>query len=125
VRHRIALAVPVLVALLFATAADAAEITGSWVGKTEVPGQGTDQVTMVLKKTSTGAYAGTISDSLGQITPDTEIKNISWTNDALTCSFPLADGSNIKMTVQLAEGKLSGDWVHEQGETGPIVFEKK
>lgn len=124
-RKRIALAVPVLAALLFAAVVYAAEITGTWVGKTEVPGQGTDQVTMVLKKTSTGAYAGTISDSLAQIAPDTELKNISWADNVLTCSFSLAEGANIKLTVKLEDGKLNGNWVHEQGDSGAIVFERK
>jgi hypothetical protein len=125
VKSRLVLAVPILVALLFAAAAYAAEVTGTWVGKTEVPGQGTDEVTMVLKKTGTGAYAGTISDSAAQIAPGTPIKNISWADNVLTCSFPLADGANIKMTVKLENGKLNGNWVHEQGDSGAILFEKK
>jgi hypothetical protein len=118
------LATGFVAALLFASAAQAAEITGTWSGKTEVPGQGTDQVTVVFKKTATGAYAGTISDSIGMIAAGTEIKNITWADNVLTCSFALSDGANIKLTARLVEGKLNGTWLHEQGDSGPIVFEK-
>ena len=44
------------------------DINGTWIGTTEVPEQGTDQVTMVLKKAENG-YTGTIADSLAMIAP--------------------------------------------------------
>jgi hypothetical protein len=125
VRRRPFLAFAIVITLLFAAAAYAAEITGTWIGKTEVPRQGTDQVTLVLKKTNTGSYAGTVSDSLGQIPDGTEIKNISWSDNVLVFSLALADGANVKLTLRLEEGKLNGNWVHEGGDTGSIVLEKK
>ena len=111
-RRRRTLTVAILIALLFTAAAGAADITGTWVGKTETPG-GTDQVTLVLKKADTNSYAGTISDSVGQIAPATEIKNVTWSDNVLVFSFPLTDGANVKLTLRLEEGKLNGNWVHE------------
>jgi hypothetical protein len=118
------LAIVIFAALLLASAVQAAEIVGTWSGKTEVPGQGTDQVTIVLKKTATGAYAGTINDSIGMIAAETEVKNIAWADNVLTCSFALSDGALIKLTCRLEDGKLNGTWVHQQGDSGSIVFER-
>jgi hypothetical protein len=124
VRTKCVLAIAILSALLLANAAQAADITGTWRGKTEVPQQGPDEVTIVLKKTATGAYAGTISDSLAVIAAATEIKDITWADNVFTCSFPLANGANVKLTCRLEDGRLNGTWVHEQGDTGSIVLEK-
>lgn len=123
VRHRLALAA-VLVAWSFAAAASAADLTGTWIGKAETP-DGADEVTLVLQKTGAGAYTGTVADSAGHIAAGTGIKNVSWADNVLTCSFALADGANIKLTLRLDGGKLTGNWVHEQGDSGAIALEKK
>jgi len=124
VRTRPILAIAILSALLFASAAQAADIAGTWSGKTEVPGQGTDQVTLVLKKAANGSYTGTISDSLGMIAAGTEIKNATWTDNVLAFSFMLADGAEVKLTGRFEDGKLNGAWSHQGGDTGTIVLEK-
>ena len=123
-RTRPILAAAIVVMLLCAGAAYAAEIAGTWVGKTEVPG-GTDEVTLVLKKTDTGSYAGTVSDSMGQVPEGTEIKNVTWSDNVLVFAFALADGASVKLTLRLESGKLNGNWVHEGGDSGSIVLEKK
>ncbi len=123
-RSRCMLVVAILSALVLGASAEAAEIAGTWVGKTEVPDQGADQVTLVLKKAAGGTYTGTIVDTLGQIAPGTEIGGVKWENDTLTCAFKLTDGSVVTMTVRFQAGKLDGSWTHEEGATGAITFEK-
>jgi hypothetical protein len=124
VRTRPILAIVIVSALLLASAAQAADITGTWSGKTDVPEQGTDQVTLVLKKAAKGSYEGTISDSMGMIAAGTEIKNVTWADDVLTFSFTLTDGAEVKLTCRLENGKLNGGWTHQGGSTGTVVLEK-
>ena len=44
--------------------AAAPDITGTWIGKTEVPNAGVDELTLVIKKTATG-FTGTLSHAAG------------------------------------------------------------
>ncbi len=124
-RNRIVVGMLVcLFALVLAPGLHAVDITGTWVGTTEVPDQGTDQVTMVLKKAGDG-YSGTIVDSLGQVAPGTELKNVTFGDDALSYSFSLTDGSVVTMKLKVNGLKMTGQWAHEEGATGTITFEKK
>ncbi len=100
------------------------DVAGKWIGKTEVPDQGTDQVTMVLKKAGEG-YTGTIEDSIGQVAAGTPLKDVKLENSVLTCSFPITDGALISMKLTLAGDKMTGDWSHPQGSTGAITFERQ
>jgi hypothetical protein len=117
----IALAVPHLAAQ--ASAAQKS-VVGTWVGQTEVPDQGTDQVTMTIAKTETG-YAGTIADSLGNIAGTTEMKNVAFVNDELTGSFSLGDGATVSMKLKLDGDSLKGTWEHESGGAGQIVLTRQ
>ncbi len=101
-----------------------ADIGGTWNGSTEVPDAGTDQVTMVLKKAENG-YTGTVSDSLAFISPNTELKNVTFTDGILSYSFSLADGAVVNMKLKVDGEKLAGDWTHQEGASAPIVFERK
>ncbi len=105
-------------------ATKATNIAGTWIGTTEVPNVGPDEITLVLKKAKTG-YAGTIADAKAVIAPATELKDVSFADGVLSCSFSLADGATVSMKVKAEGGKLTGSWTHEQGDTGPITFEKK
>jgi hypothetical protein len=100
------------------------DISGTWVGSTEVPDQGTDQVTMVLKKAEDG-YTGTIADSLGVIAPGTELRNVTVANGTLSYSFSLADGAVVTIKLKADDEKMTGEWTHQEGQTGTIVFERK
>ncbi len=75
----VALAVVMLIAASAAAQKPAASapVVGTWFGPTEVPDQGTDQITLTISKTDTG-IAGTISDSLGVIAGTTEIKDVAF-----------------------------------------------
>jgi hypothetical protein len=121
---RTLLAVAVAV-LLVASSLEAADIAGTWVGKTDVPQQGPDEITLVLVKSASGAYTGTISDAVGTIAPCTPIAGVSWEKDVLTFSFKLADQTSVTLTARFEGGKLVGNWTHEQGATGAITLEKQ
>ena len=100
------------------------DLAGTWIGKTDVPNQGTVEVTMVIRKIDNG-YAGTIMDSLGIIAPDTEMKNIELKGDELTLNFPLADGTTILCRLKVAGDKITGQWGHPEGDVGDLEFARK
>ena len=112
---------------LAASSAQAADLSGTWLGKTEVPDTGTDEVTMVLTKAKTG-YSGTVTDSLGMLNKDTEIKDVKLDGDELTFSFLLSDGTTeIVVSLTVSGEKLIGRWEdpNEEGASAPIEFIKK
>src|SRR5512139_3823568 len=90
------------------------DIAGTWVGKTEVPDQGPDTVTLVLKSAGKG-YAGKLSDSLGQVASDVEVKNLQFDGTTLTFKFFLVDGTEMAMTLKVAGEKMTGQWDHPEG----------
>jgi RNase P/RNase MRP subunit p29 len=112
---------------LAASSAQAADLSGTWLGKTEVPETGTDEVTLVLTKTKTG-YTGTVTDALGVLNKDTEIKGVKLEGDELTFSFLIADGTTeIVIYLTVSGEKLIGRWENpnEDGASAPIEFIKK
>jgi hypothetical protein len=115
----------VLAAFAIAASRPAAvDFSGTWLGKTEVPGSGIDELTLVLKKDKE-SYTGTVVDSLQMIVPWTEIQNVKVEGNVITLMFPLTDGNMISCTLTLAGGKMTGDWIHPEGSTGTIDFDKK
>ena len=106
------------------SAAAPADLSGTWIGKTEVPNQGTDELTMILKKIA-GGYAGTVVDTLGLIVRDTEIKNIEIKGDAMTFTFPLVDETIIVCRMKIAVDKITGAWEHPEGSSAVLEFTQK
>jgi hypothetical protein len=115
------LALAVLAGVAFASGPD---IVGTWLGKTEIPEAGLDEVTLVITKTETG-YAGQASDTLGYVAQNTEIKDIQLKDAELTFSFPLVDGQTVALRLTVEADKMTGMWTTSEGATGTIVFEKK
>ncbi|MBM3311151.1 MAG: hypothetical protein FJY80_06560 [Candidatus Aminicenantes bacterium] len=104
--------------------ASAPDIVGTWVGKTEIPEAGLDEVTMVLTKAETG-YAGTASDTLGYLAPSTELKDVKLEGSELSYTFPLVDGQTVVIRLTVEGEKMTGAWTTSEGSTGSITFEKK
>jgi hypothetical protein len=102
----------------------AADLSGTWVGWTEVPNVGPDEVTLVLNKTEKG-YNGTISDNQAVMNSNTEIKDVSIDGEKLSFVFPLSDGSLIITKLVVADDKMTGHWEHPEGTTGTIELVKK
>jgi hypothetical protein len=106
------------------TPAPAPDITGTWNGKTEVPDAGTLELQLVIKREK-DAYSGTVQDSMNMITVGTEIKIVEFKDDALTLTFPLADGAQITFRLKVAGDKMTGQWEHPQGASGVLDFTRK
>jgi hypothetical protein len=103
----------------------APDLSGTWIGRTEVPDVGTIEVTLVLKKAEK-SYGGTISsDHQGVISANTEIRDVTIDGEKLSFIFPLADGDLITMKLVVAGDKMTGHWEHPAGSTGAIVLVKK
>ena len=104
--------------------AAAPDIAGTWIGKTEVPNAGVDELTLVIKKTATG-FAGTFSDTLGQLNKDSEITAVKLEGDELSFNFPLADGTLMTAKVKVDGDQMTGTWGHPEGSVGSMTFERK
>ena len=102
------------------------DLTGTWRGATEVPDQGTDEMTLVIKKEN-GEYSGTITDSFGMMT-DTECEEMEFKDGTLTFHFTIFMGTE-SMTVWInltVEGdKMTGYWEVADGSQGDVYFEKE
>lgn len=101
------------------------DLTGTWVGQTEVPDQGTDEITLVLEKTD-GEYTGTASDTLGLV-QDAECEDIEFKDGTLTFHFSIFDGyeyMTVWMNLKVDGDKMSGYWEVEDGTTGAVEMER-
>jgi hypothetical protein len=114
----------ILAAFAFAAPRPAVDFSGTWLGKTEVPNAGIDDLTLVLKKDK-DSYAGTVVDTFQMIAPDTPIQSVKVEGSLITFMFPLTDGAMISCKLTLAGDKMTGDWTHPEGDTGTLAFEKK
>jgi len=102
------------------------DISGTWFGETEVPEQGTDEMTLVIEKTD-GDYTATISDSFGLLM-DTECEDLEYKNDTLSFNISIFDGSSdmtVHITLKVEEDTMTGHWETEDGNTGEITMEKQ
>ncbi len=121
----ISIAVCLGAVLAFAAAAlAAADFAGTWNGKTEVPDTGVDEIVLVLIKTEAG-WTGTINDSLGVIAKDTPLADIKVDGDKITFTFAIADGNIIDNRLTIAGDRMTGEWVHPEGDSAPFEFERK
>lgn len=101
------------------------DLSGTWVGQTEVPDQGTDELTFVLEKTN-GEYTGTASDSLGML-EDVECEDIEFNDGTLTFHFSIFDGyeyMTVWMALKVEGDMMSGYWEVEDGTTGAVEMER-
>ncbi len=124
-RKIIVLAVGFGAVLAFAAAAlAAADFAGTWNGKTEVPDSGIDELVLVLVKTEAG-WSGTVNDSIGIIAKDTPLADIKVDGDKITFTFPIVDGNIIDNRLTIAGDRMTGEWVHPEGDSGTLEFERK
>ena len=103
---------------------DAVDFSGTWLGKATLPDGTVDEFTLVLTKEK-DAYAGTIVDSLKAVPPATPVQSLKVEGSGISFTFPWPDGAVIYCKLTLAGDKMTGDWTHSAGTTGPLVFEKK
>lgn len=101
------------------------DLSGTWVGKTEVPEQGTNEVTLKLQKNN-GEYFGIVADSLGMV-QDEECENIEFKEGELTFHFLIFNGTEymrVYVALTVEGDKMSGYWETEDGTSGSIELEK-
>ena len=106
----------------------AVDITGTWVGETEVPNElEPDIVTLVLSKEE-GKYIGKVSDSMGML-QDTECENIVFEDNQLSLSFSVWTGEvslDISMTLKVEGDVMEGIWEDSEGQSsGSVKLEKQ
>lgn len=109
-------------------AQEAPNLDGTWVGKTDIPGVGTVEMTLVLKRAEK-SYCGTISISHsggeGVIQASTEIRDVTTDGEKFSFVFPLTDGSLVLLKLVVAGGQMTGQWEHASGSTEAVELVKK
>jgi hypothetical protein len=103
-----------------------ADISGTWVGDTEIPDQGVDEMTLVIEK-SGESYTATISDSFGMVT-DAECEDLEYKDNTLTFNISIFDGYSdmtVYITLKVDGDTMTGHWETEDGNTGEITMEKQ
>jgi hypothetical protein len=102
------------------------DISGTWLGETEIPDQGTDEMTLVIEKAG-DSYTATISDSFGMLV-DTECEDLEYKDNVLSFNISIYDGYSsmtVYITLKVEGNTMVGQWETEEGETGEITMEKK
>jgi hypothetical protein len=122
-KHALLVLVAAAMVLLPASLRAAEDPAGLWVGTTEVPDQGTDQVTLTITKTADG-YGGTMSDSLNMVAKEA-LRDVQFAAGTLKFGFTLTDGSPMTMRLTISGDKMTGEWQTADGETGAITFERR
>jgi hypothetical protein len=119
-----------LVILVCATAAlaatQAADLSGSWAGVTQVPNVGEDQLKMELKADGAG-YSGMVTDSAGMILPNA-ITNVKVDGATLTFDIAVNDGQAtfaVHIALKADGDTLTGSWATDEGESAPITLTRQ
>ena len=101
------------------------DISGTWVGETEIPDQGTDELTLILEKAGE-SYTATISDSFGMLM-DAECEDLEYKDNVLNFNFSIYDGYSsmtVYITLKVEGDTMTGQWETGEGDIGTINMEK-
>ena len=102
------------------------DLSGTWVGATEVPDFGEDEITLVLVKED-NTYTGTITDSAG-MAEEAELEDVEFSEGKLTFNFTIYNGMDymaVACALTVSGTKMTGYWGTEDGSSGSIELEKK
>ncbi len=103
------------------------DLSGTWVGPTEVPdAPEPDMLTLILKKEE-GKYSGTITDSMGML-QNTEIEDVEFKDNTLTFTFQADNGEElitVYASLTVKGDKLSGYWESADGNSATVEMERK
>lgn len=103
----------------------AVDISGTWVGSTEVPDMGMDEFTLVFEKTD-GAYSGKMSDEMGMM-DEVELEDILLEGDKLSFHVEFFNGMEyvtVYLSFTVTQDALEGGW-DAGGDAGEINFIRK
>ena len=102
------------------------DITGTWLGETEVPESGVDKMTLVIEKNDE-QYNAVISDSVGMF-DETKCEDLEFKDDILKFHLSVDDGyqtMSIYVTLTVDGNIMSGYWETEDGGSASIKMERK
>ena len=104
------------------------DLSGTWVGETEVPdAPEPDKVTLVLKMVD-GEYEGTVTDSLG-MADEAECEDIELDGNKLSMRFeiinPDGDYIQIYFTATVEGDTMKGYWESEDGNSNTLDLTKQ
>jgi hypothetical protein len=103
------------------------DLSGTWVGETEVPDAiGPDGMTLVITKED-GEYSAKISDTIGMLM-NTECKDIEFIENKLTFKVEVNTGDaflTVYLTLKVEDDTMTGFWESDDGGTGPVELTKK
>lgn len=104
-----------------------ADLSGTWVGETEIPDAfEPDKVTLVLKKTN-GKYTGTLTDSM-EMAQEAELENLEIKGNEMSANFLIFDGyeyERIYFYLTVEGDTMKGRWESESGTSGLIELQKQ
>ncbi|MEE8377586.1 MAG: hypothetical protein V3R45_04395 [Candidatus Aminicenantaceae bacterium] len=103
------------------------DLSGTWVGETEIPDAiEPDVMTLVIAKED-GEYSAKLSDSMGML-DNTECEDIEFIEGKLTFNMEAHTGEEfltVFITVKVEGDTMTGFWETEDGQTGSIELTKK
>jgi len=103
------------------------DLSGTWIGETEVPDAfEPDKVTLVLEKIN-GEYRGTVTDSMG-MAQEAELENLEIKGNELKANFIVFDGyeyTRINFVLTFEGDTMKGRWESEGGDSAPIELHRQ
>ena len=103
------------------------DLSGTWVGETEVPDAiEPDEMTLVITKED-GEYSAKISDAMGMLN-ETECEDIEFIENKLTFNCEVDTGEEyltVFITLKVESNTMTGFWETGDGETAPVELTKK
>ncbi len=103
------------------------DLSGTWVGETEVPDAiEPDEMTLVIIKEN-GEYSAKISDSMGMLN-NTECEDFEFKENELTFNCEVDTGEEymtVYITVKVEGDTMTGFWETDDGSTGTLELTKK
>ena len=103
------------------------DLSGTWVGETEIPDEiEPDVMTLVITKEDEG-YSAKISDSMGLLV-NAECEDFEFKENELTFNCGVDTGEEfltVYITVKVEGDTMTGFWETDDGSTGSIELTKK
>lgn len=103
------------------------DLSGTWVGETEIPDAiEPDVMTLVITKED-GEYSAKISDSMGMLI-NAECEDIEFKENELTFNCGVDTGEEfmtVYINVKVEGDTMTGFWETDDGSTGSIELTKK
>jgi len=103
------------------------DLSGTWVGETEVPDAiEPDGMTLVVSKED-GEYSAKISDTMGMLI-NADCEDLEFVEDKLTFNVTVDTGDGymtVYLTLKVDGDTMTGFWESEDGGTGPVELTKK